>query len=145
MYYHTWYQHQYFPSSFPPFLFLYWKYIEMWGNLHHMDCIHIWLLKQTKLLALRVTWFLMCRPLDPDPLLFSHFDPEESPRMKFWIVESFYDWVFYFIFLGRVVFPCLQYESLIMFQDEYMIGSIRNSFPISYISWFECIHPSLLQ
>ena len=37
------------------------------------------------------------------------------------------------------------HESPIIFQDESFIGMIRNSFPILYLYWLGCIHPSLLQ
>ena len=37
------------------------------------------------------------------------------------------------------------HESPMIFQDEYLIGLIINSFPIPYPSWLVFIHPSLLQ
>ena len=57
--------------------------IKIWGNLHRTNCIHIWLLKHTNFSSLRVTWFLTCRMSDPDPLIFSDFNYDESPTWNF--------------------------------------------------------------
>ena len=87
------------------------KKIKIWGNLSRMDCIQIWL-------QLSVTWFIICRTPDPDPLLFSDFNSDESSNMKFCMVGSSYHWVIYFICLGRVVLPRLQHEDFSFRMDN---------------------------
>ena len=56
--------------------------IYIWVNLHFTDCIRIWLLKHTNLLSLMFTWFLTCWPPNPDHLIFSYFNYDESPNIK---------------------------------------------------------------
>ena len=73
--------------------------------------IHIFLLKQTNVSSLRVNLFVACIPPDPDTLLFSDFNSSELPHMKCCLFGLSYDWVLYFVFVGNVVFLCLQYEA----------------------------------
>ena len=47
-----------------------------------------------------------------------------------WFIDDFQDEIFH--------------ESPMIFHDEYLIWSIRNSFMFLYISWLGCIHPSIL-
>ena len=80
------------------------------GKLLHMDCIHIWFVEHNNFSSLRVTWLLKCRHSNPDLFLFSAFNYDESSHMKFWMIGSSQNWVLYFIWSERGVFPCLQYE-----------------------------------
>ena len=63
------------------------KYIFIWGNLPHMDCIHIWFLKHT-FLKLWFTMFPSCRLSDTDPLIFYDFNSDESPHRKYYMVGT---------------------------------------------------------
>ena len=60
--------------------------------------------------------------------------------MKVYSIISYFNSVNMKFSLSHMTMYCF----LNYFQDEYFIGSIKATFPIIYIYWVSCIHPSLL-
>ena len=85
----------------------------------------------TQFLSLRTTWFLMCRPPDPNPLIFSEFNSGESPNIKCCMVGSSCNWVLYFIFSRRWLLLYLQYEA------PFFVGHKRQH---KWNMCYTCIH-----
>ena len=85
--------------------------IYIWDNLHYTDCIHIWLFKHTNVSLFLVNYFVMCRPRDADTLIFYDIKSYELPYIKCCLFGSSQNWLLYFLLTGRVVLPCLLYES----------------------------------
>ena len=67
--------------------------------------------------SLRDTWFLNFIPSNPDPLIFSGFNSNYSPCIKFWMVGSPQYWVLYFVCLRESIIS--MYPILIFFLIGY--------------------------
>ena len=91
MCYHTWYKHQCSSSYifyFLPLFFYAFKTQNINIGQHTLHGFYPHINHQTQnLSSLRFTGFLTCRPYDPDTLLFSDFNSNESPHMKRWMVR----------------------------------------------------------
>ena len=89
------------------------------GETYNTETVSIYYSSNTPILSLlMVTSFLTCRSFNPDTFFPSNFNSDDSPNIKCWIVEALRRCVLYFLFYGRLVFKCLQYEAFFKFSRK---------------------------